>query len=167
MAQFWKWRGGGMEEIAFKINAEFNPFSGWINIKKNLDFSINKESGELESGNPKEAVAWKETILPSLPSKYAPKGIFKAAECCLFYNMLPDSAYSFKRESCEGMKVNKVKITVPVCENIYSSENLSLLVVGKSEQPQCFKNVKSLPYTYKHNKSGRMTCEIFQEGMLA
>ncbi|XP_053381941.1 tigger transposable element-derived protein 4-like [Mercenaria mercenaria] len=43
------------------------------------------------------------------------------------------------------------------------TEKLPMFVIGKSAQPCCFKNVKSLPTTYKANKNAWMTSEIFTE----
>ncbi|XP_053381940.1 tigger transposable element-derived protein 4-like [Mercenaria mercenaria] len=43
------------------------------------------------------------------------------------------------------------------------TENLPMFVNGKSAQPCCFKNVKSLPTTHKANKKAWMTSEIFTE----
>jgi hypothetical protein len=38
-----------------------------------------------------------------------------------------------------------------------------LLVIGKSKNLRCFKNIKRLPVTYKANKSAWMTSTIFEE----
>jgi hypothetical protein len=65
--------------------------------------------------------------------------------------------YAFKGESCHGGKWSKDRITVLVCTNMDGSEKMPLLVTGKSEKPRCFKHVKSLPCTYKHNSSAGMT----------
>ena len=40
---------------------------------------------------------------------------------------------------------------------------LPLLVIGKSKTPRCFKGVKSLPCTYRNNKTAWMTTELFHE----
>jgi hypothetical protein len=41
-----------------------------------------------------------------------------------------------------------------------------LLVIGKSKNPCCFKNIKRLPVTYKANKSAWMTSTIFEEEII-
>jgi hypothetical protein len=49
--------------------------------------------------------------------------------------MLPDKTYTFKEASCKGITVNKERITVLVCVNLDGTEQLPLLVIGKSKQP--------------------------------
>lgn len=41
------------------------------------------------------------------------------------------------------------------------NDKLPILVIGKSKNPRCFKNVKSLPTEYQANKKAWMTSEIF------
>jgi len=156
------------EEIAMKLNIEFRPSKGWIDrFKKRSGIVYRKFSGEANSANPEEVEAWKGRILPHLMAKYSPKDIFNADECGLFYNMLPDKTYTFKGASRRGIKVNKERITILVCANLDGTEKLPLLIVGKSKQPQCFKNTKFLPCTYRHNKAAWMTCEIFHEFLVS
>jgi hypothetical protein len=94
-----------------------------------------KVCGEVNSVNPEEVVAWKDTILLHLMADYCPKDIFSADEFGLSYNMLPDKTYTFKGASCKGIKVNKERITVLVCANLDGTEKLPLLVIGNSKEP--------------------------------
>ncbi|CAM1320827.1 Uncharacterised protein r2_g2915 [Pycnogonum litorale] len=41
-------------------------------------------------------------------------------------------------------------------------EKLPLLMIGKSANPRCFKNVKKLPIQYEANTKAWMTCNIFE-----
>ncbi|GBM47482.1 Tigger transposable element-derived protein 6 [Araneus ventricosus] len=43
------------------------------------------------------------------------------------------------------------------------SEKQKLTVIGKSQKPRCFKNVKKLPMDYKSNKKAWMTSDLFQK----
>ncbi|GBM83828.1 Tigger transposable element-derived protein 4 [Araneus ventricosus] len=43
------------------------------------------------------------------------------------------------------------------------SEKQKLIVIGKSQKPRCFKNVKKLPVHYKSNKKAWMTSDLFQK----
>ena len=43
------------------------------------------------------------------------------------------------------------------------SEKLPLLVIGKFGQPRCFKGIRTLPVTYRHNKKAWMTSTLFEE----
>jgi hypothetical protein len=68
----------------------------------------------------------------------------------------------FKGEKCVGSKLSKDCITVLVCANVDGTEKRKLLVIGKSKNPRCFKNVKSLPVQYSANKTAWMTSDLFQ-----
>jgi hypothetical protein len=121
------------EEIATKLNIDFRPSSGWIDRFKKASRSVyRKVCAEANSVNPEEVVNWKNTTLLHLMAKYSPKDIFNADEFGLFYNMLPDKTYTFKGASCKGIKVNKERITVPVCVNLDGTEKLPL-IIGKSK----------------------------------
>jgi hypothetical protein len=69
----------------------------------------------------------------------------------------------FKSEKCIGGKLSKERITVLVAANMTGTVKRKLLVIGKSKNPSCFKNIKRLPVTYKANKSAWMTSTIFEE----
>ena len=59
------------------------------------------------------------------------------------------------------MKQSKERISVLVGANMTGTAKLKLLVIGKSEKPRCFKNVKTLPVVYKNNTKAWMTSVIF------
>jgi hypothetical protein len=61
------------------------------------------------------------------------------------------------------MKTNNKEIIILLWANMESSEKLPFLVMGKAKQPHCFKNIKSTPCIYSHNKTVLITCEIFHE----
>ena len=50
-----------------------------------------------------------------------------------------------------------------VCAYMSGDDKIPLLVIGKSANPRCFKNVKTLPTQYENNKSAWMTSEIFKK----
>ncbi|MBN3278313.1 GT2D2 protein, partial [Polyodon spathula] len=58
----------------------------------------------------------------------------------------------------------KDRITVLVCGSM-SNEKLPLLVIGKSKNPRCFKNVRTLPCDYKANNRARMTVKQQQHAI--
>ena len=49
-----------------------------------------------------------------------------------------------------------------MCEHD-GTEKLELLVIGKFQNPRCFKNVKKLPVEYLANKKAWMTSDIFED----
>lgn len=90
--------------------------------------------------------------------KYIPSDIFNADEAGIFYKLIPDKNLKFKGEKCAVGKLSKERITV----NMDGTEK-KLLVIGKSKNPRCFKNIKQLPITYKANKSAWMTSQLIEE----
>ena len=74
---------------------------------------------------------------------------------------MPEKTLEFKSVSCHGGKQSKERLTAMVCANMSGTEKLPLLVIGKSTNPKCFKNVKPIPTEYQANKKAWMTSEIF------
>ncbi|KAH0820527.1 hypothetical protein GEV33_002264 [Tenebrio molitor] len=89
--------------------------------------------------------------------------IFNADETGLFFKMTPNKILKFKGEKCSGGKMSKDRITVLVVANMTGTVKKKLLVIGKSKNPRCFKNVKRLPVDYKSNRRAWMVSEIFEK----
>ncbi|XP_062597709.1 tigger transposable element-derived protein 6-like [Saccostrea cucullata] len=80
----------------------------------------------------------------------------------MFFRLLPDKTLEFKDIlDSHGGKKNKERLTAMVCANMEGTDRLPLLVIGKSANPRCFKNVRSLPVEYNTNKKAWMTVDIF------
>ena len=75
---------------------------------------------------------------------------------------LPEKTLDFKGIPCHGGKLSKERITVLVAANADGTEKLPQLVIGKSKQPRCFKNVRSLPTPYDFSSKAWMTSGIFE-----
>ena len=69
----------------------------------------------------------------------------------IFFQALPDRTLDLKGEKCTGGKHRKVRFTRMSAASA-TGEKLLLLVIGKSKNLRCFKNVKSVPYMYKAQK---------------
>ncbi|XP_067686985.1 tigger transposable element-derived protein 6-like [Haliotis asinina] len=89
--------------------------------------------------------------------------IFNADETGLFYKLVPQRTLHLKGDKCHGGKKSKERITVLTAANMSGTEKLKLLVIGKSEKPRCFKNVRSLPVDYRSNGKAWMTSDLFTE----
>jgi hypothetical protein len=65
----------------------------------------------------------------------------------------------------EGRKQNKERFTLAVCCNADGSDKLPLLIIGKYENPRCFKNINrdSFGCKYRSNSKAWMTQVIFLE----
>lgn len=94
------------------------------------------------------------------------KDVFNVDKTGLFYKCTSDKTMTFKKETCSGGQRSKERITVLVGANMDGSEKLPLLVIGKSKNPRCFKNVKSKAVPYEGNKKPWMTAVIFENWLL-
>ena len=99
------------------------------------------------------APPWAETTLPTMLSKYEFNQIYNADEFCLFYRAHAEKSLHVKDERCVGGKHSKLRLIGLAAANA-AGEKLPMFVIGKSESPRCFKNVKHLPCRYRsQNKS--------------
>ena len=104
---------------------------------------------------------WREEALPGLIEGYSNDEIYNADETGLFFQALPHRTLHFRGEKCTGGKRSKTRISVLLCANKSGTDKLKPLVIGKSQNPRCFKNVRSLPVHYTNNKKSWMTSQIF------
>ncbi|GBN71081.1 Tigger transposable element-derived protein 4 [Araneus ventricosus] len=104
-----------------------------------------------------------ENVWLDIIRNYDEKDIFNADETGLFYKLTPNQTLKFKGEKCVGGKLSKVGITILVCTNVNCSEKQKLTVIGKSQKPRCYKNVKKLPVDDKSTKEAWMTSDLFQK----
>ena len=118
--------------------------------------------GESKSVTKEMTSSWSETTLPTILSNYKLENIFNADEFGLFYQCLPDKTYHLKREKCSAGKKSKVRLTGMAAASAVG-EKLPMLVIWKSKNPRCFRNVKHLPCEYKSQKKSWMNSEIFEE----
>ena len=91
--------------------------------------------------------------------QFKAEDIFNADKSGLFYRCLPDKTHVFKNDKCAGGKLSKERLTVLVTASM-AGEKLPLLVIGKSANPRCFKNIKKLPLPYESNKKAWMIAAI-------
>lgn len=107
--------------------------------------------------------------LEVLLSDYKPDDVFNCDELGLFYRLLPDQTHAKKGSKCIRGKESKLRVTVLLGANMTGSEKLDPLLIGKSENPRCFKafrkNNKRLPILYESNQKSWMTGKIFADYM--
>ena len=124
----------------------------WINRwKKRNEVTCKKPHGEAESVDLAVTDNWLKNPLPQILGEYRPKDVFNVDKTGLFFKCLPDRTHTLKDEKCAGGKLSKDRLTVMVAASMFG-EKLSLLVIGKSTNPRCFKGVKILPASYQSNK---------------
>lgn len=143
---------------------DFKGSEGWLGkFKHRHNITYGKMNGEAQDVDMNVTNDWINKVWPKLRDKYSPSDIFNADETGLFFKMTPDKTFKFKGEKCMGGKLSKERITILVAANMSGTEKRKLLVIGKSKNPRCFKNIKQLPVTYKANKSAWMTSQLFKE----
>lgn len=81
--------------------------------------------------------------------------------------MLPNRTLKFEGEKCPGGKMSKERLTVLVSASM-TGKKMKLIIIGKSRNPRCFKNIKSdcLPVTYESNSKAWMTAELWSKILL-
>lgn len=77
---------------------------------------------------------------------------FNVDETGLLQKCTLDKIVTFKNEPCSGGKLSKNRITL-VRANIDGMEKVPLLLIRKSQNPRCFKNIKRQKIEYKTKKS--------------
>ncbi|XP_062582039.1 tigger transposable element-derived protein 4-like [Saccostrea cucullata] len=152
------------EEFAKKLDvADFKASNGWLeNFKSRQGITFKRVCGEEKSVDTQsdDMSVWQEK-LKLLLTRYPPQDIYNADETGIFFRLLPDKTLEFKDVDCHGGKKNKERLTAMVCANMDGTDKLPFLVIGKSANPRCFKNVQSLPVKYNANKKAWMTGDIF------
>jgi hypothetical protein len=78
---------------------------------------------------------------------------------------MPAKTMVYKHMDANTVKNCKERITLLLTANMDGSQKLKPLVIGKFEKPRCFTglNRANLKCTYRHNKAGWMTGELFKE----
>lgn len=83
-------------------------------------------------------------------------------ETGLYWKKMPTKSLVSKTETAApGYKASKSRITAMVCGNASGDHRHTLLIIGKSMKPRCFKGVQNLPVVYKSQKNSWMDTKIF------
>ncbi|XP_064479058.1 tigger transposable element-derived protein 4-like [Ornithodoros turicata] len=152
------------ETLALRMDIHDFKFSdGWLrNFKKRYDLAFKKMCGESGAVDMTIVENYSDR-LQSLLQQYSPDDIFNCDETGLFYKMMPDKTLAFSGEACHGGKHSKERVTVMVGSNMSGTEKLPILVIGKSNNPRCFKGTKSLPVWYEANRKAWITQQLFED----
>ena len=154
------------EEIAKQLGHEqFKSSDDWFNRwKKKHDLRYTKFYGEASEADEEAAAMWTYKNMQELLKKYEPSDIYNTDETPFYFRVLPDSTYVKKssRKLARGSKVVKDGLAVLVCCNMTGDKH-GLLVIGTSQKPRCFKNVRALPVDYSFSKNAWMTNGIWSD----
>jgi hypothetical protein len=93
------------------------------------------------------------TELRLLCSRHCDQDIFNMDETGLFWKLTPNRTLATKARS--GGKKSKDRVTLAFIVNGDGSEKLEPWIIGKSQNPRCFKKINRplLRVEYRHNKS--------------
>ena len=90
--------------------------------------------------------------------------LYNCDETGLFYRMLPNKTLAGRSEKdASAMKKQKERVTLMSCSNATGMHKLPLMLIGKSVNPRCFKNInkKALPVQYCAQTNAWMDSPIF------
>ena len=124
------------EELARKMGKEsFKATNGWFcRWLQRENVTYKKPQGESGEADLKAANNWIRDVWPSIISECTPADIYNADETALYYRALPEHTYVFKKDSANGVKACKERITVLCCTSM-SGEKCEPLVIGRSKNP--------------------------------
>ncbi|GBN95485.1 Tigger transposable element-derived protein 6 [Araneus ventricosus] len=106
---------------------------------------------------------WITDTLSKILKDYKPENILNANETALFIQYLPQKTLTIKKEKCFGGKQSKAILTVMLGANMTGHQKLKPLVIGRSKNPRCLKDAKSLELDYDFNKKSWKTSEICEK----
>lgn len=153
------------QNFAQKLGKEaFQASNGWLESFRNrhqIEFrTFHGEADSADSTSASEFLA----RLGEICNGYKLEDIFNADETALYYKAPPSKSLVQKYKKAKGHKYSKERLTVLLAASA-TGEKLKPLVIGKSQKPRCFKNVRleSLPVTWRANDTAWMRLNLFEE----
>ncbi|KAI4460402.1 hypothetical protein MML48_5g00002656 [Holotrichia oblita] len=136
------------EEFSRLLNKEnYKCSESWIKrFRARNNIVAGKISGESKSVNTEVTDDWIKTVWPNIRRKYHEEDIFntdETGEIKMFWG-----------------KMAKERITILLTVNMTGSMKRKLLVIGKSNKPRCFKNLKTLAVIYESNKKALVSASF-------
>ena len=146
----------------------FNASRGWFpRFQKRHGFKNVKVLGEIASADTVAADKFPNDLREIIrEGGYTAKQVFNVDETGLYYKRMPNRTYIAKEEKqAKGFKASKDRMTLLLGANANRDKKLKLLLIHRSENPRCFKNVvkSTLPVIWKKQRKSWITKLIFQE----
>jgi hypothetical protein len=76
--------------------------------------------------------------------------VYKTDEARLYWRALPNNTYYANEDEFQGQKHSKESVTFLAITNWDGYDKRRLIVIGKSENPRCFKNLKGYRFLSLH-----------------
>ena len=146
----------------------FTASEGWLQRWKNRH-GIRQLSiqGEVLSSAGIETEPFKEDLATMMEeNQLGPHQLYNADETALYWKLMPSKTLASAGEAqAPGFKKVKDRVSILACANASGSQKLPLLLIGKSQNPRCFKhvNMEKLPVTYRSQHNTWMTATIFKD----
>ncbi|CAB5298350.1 unnamed protein product [Rhizophagus irregularis] len=139
------------------------PLTDMILQQKGIELAQMLNIGENQIKFTNETLPEERVRLRALLAKYDKEDIYNADETGLFFRMEPNQTLS--TGAVAGRKMDKSRVSVLFCANATGSHKIRPLVIGKSLNPRCFKNLNksTLPVIYRANSKAWMRSDIFIE----
>ena len=142
---------------------DFHYSNGWLHrFKTRCGITGQVICGESARVDPEVISQGRERAM-NLIKDYALENVYNLDETGLFFRMLPDRSLT-TADKTKGAKKPKDRISVMLCSNADGSDKLKPLIIGKAQNPRCFKNFSPDLYCdYYANKKACMVNGILQE----
>ena len=139
----------------------FVASSGWVtNFQARFKITGKSICGESDSVD-MSLVEKERPKIKQVLSDYVSDNIYNADELGLFYRLGPNQTLATVHDKAKGTKKKLERLTILLASNARGTRKLKPFVIGKSENPRCFKDVNkaNLPVRYSSNDSAWMTGE--------
>ena len=140
----------------------FSASNGWLDSwKKRHNVKQVVVSGEAGEVRGETVSSWKER-LPEIIDGYDAKDVWNLDETGCYWRALPEKGFGEKGKEYKGGKKAKQRVTIAFIVNAAGESEVKPIVIWKSENPRCFKNVnkKRLPVQYFSQSNAWMSGEI-------
>lgn len=143
---------------------DFNPTDGWLSRWKSRNNVVFKKPTEdkkyvdiINNEN------WLDHYLRDVLPYYNADNVYNMGETGLYFRALPCLNTDGKNLNANECNYQKHRLTVLFVCNMTGTDKKRPLVIGRSQNPRCFHNVKKLPVDYCANSNAWMTSIIFTD----
>ena len=135
-----------------------HQMDGWSHGRNVKQVVVSGEAGKVRG---ETVSSWKER-LPEIIDGYDAKDVWNLDETDCYWRALPEKGFAEKGKEYKGGKKAKQRVTIAFIANAAGESEVKPIVIWKSENPRCFKNVnkKRLPVQYFSQSNAWMSGEI-------
>ncbi|CRL04459.1 CLUMA_CG017542, isoform A [Clunio marinus] len=144
---------------------DFKASDGWLaKFKKRNSVSWRVVSNDSDSVEREMTENWIQVVFEPLLNEFSEDDIFNLDEFGLLWKATPSKSAELRGETCSDGKLSRNRLSILIGANMSGTEKLPLLIIGKSENPLCFKNVTTkIKSLYRNNLKAWMTPFLFED----